>query len=152
FGNLRLRWLARKLESLVWRCADRVFVVTRVLGSIVAEAGVFPEQITVIPNGIDRESFCDQPSQNGDGHFITIGFVGFARPWHGLDAVIAGLATEASDPPIRLVIVGPVSADLEQKARELGVVHLVQFTGLQQRNAIPDIVRTFDIALQPSAV
>src|SRR5205814_9028719 len=132
FGNLRLRWLARKLESLVWRCADRVFVVTRVLGSIVAEAGVFPEQITVIPNGIDRESFCDQPSQNGDGHFITIGFVGFARPWHGLDAVITGLATEASDQPIRLVLAGPVSPEFEHHARVRGVADRIQRTGLQQ--------------------
>jgi glycosyltransferase involved in cell wall biosynthesis len=152
FGDLRLRWLARKLEPLVWRSADRIFVVTGILGSLVARAGVPLERITVVPNGVDRKSFPDRSSQVREGHFITIGFVGFARPWHGLNAVITGLATEASDPPIRLVIVGPVSSDLEQQARELGVAHLVQFTGLKQRNAIPDIIRTFDIALQPSAV
>jgi glycosyltransferase involved in cell wall biosynthesis len=85
---------------------------------------------------------------------VTIGFIGFVREWQGLDEVIAGLAADPAADRIRLVIVGdgPAKAALEQQALALGVAAQVHFFGLQQRAAIPDLIREFDIALQPRAV
>src|SRR5205823_5071466 len=118
----RLCWLAKKLECLVWRSADRIFSVTGVLGEIIAAAGVAHEQITVVPNGVNRNSFpAGSYRYSSNNTVVFIGFVGFVRDWHGLNAVIAGLASERAAPPIRLVIIGPTSPALEQQAHALGV-------------------------------
>jgi len=153
FGNLKLRYLATALEDAVWRSADRIFVVTEVLKGIVAATGVERERITVVPNGVDRDAFLGAPRRAPPGGPITIGFIGFVRDWHGLDGVIAGLA-QPSDPPIRLVVAGdgPARPTLERQAQALGVEALVQFVGVQQRETVPDLIRGFDIALQPQAV
>jgi glycosyltransferase involved in cell wall biosynthesis len=154
FGGLRLRSLAARLERTVWRSADRVFVVTAALGEIVAAAGVARDRIVVTPNGIDLDAFPATPYRARRGEAVTIGFIGFVREWHGVDAVIAGLAAEPVDPPIRLVIAGdgPVRPALERQAASLGVSHLVEFAGLQPRARVPGLIASFDIALQPRAV
>jgi glycosyltransferase involved in cell wall biosynthesis len=153
FGNLRLHRLAKALEALVWRSADRIFVVSEVLKGIVGAAGVADERIAVIPNGVDLATFPAQPYRAQPGGAITIGFIGFVRDWHGLDTVIAGL-TQPRDPPIRLIVAGdgPARPGLERQAQAAGVERLVQFLGVQQRHRIPELIRSFDIALQPRAV
>ena len=153
FGNLKLGFLANMLERLVWRSADRVFVVTEVLKEIVAAAGVERGRITVIPNGVDRDAFPAAPYRARPGDPIVIGFIGFVRDWHGLDAVIAGLV-QPSEPPIHLTIVGdgPARPALERQAKALGVEEKVKFFGVKQRASIPDLIQRFDIALQPQAV
>ena len=155
FGGLRFRAFAKALQHLVWRSADRIFVVTAVLGGIAVEAGVSPERISVIANGVERDSFPNlsyKAAQRGPTDPVMIGFVGFVRVWHGLGAVVEGLASDRGDLPIELVIVGPPSDDLERQAQRLGVAHRIRFVGLHQREAIPKVIRTFDIALQPRAV
>ena len=153
-GQLRLRWLAGALERYVWRSADKVLVVTGVLQQAVAAAGVPPEQIAVVPNGIDPAQFAALPAREaGDGPLV-LGFVGFVREWHGLDAVIAAIAAEPHGPTMRLVVVGdgPAREDLQRQAQSLGLADRVTFTGLQPREAVPALVAGFDIALQPLVV
>ncbi len=153
-GQLRLRWLAGALERYVWRSADKVLVVTGVLQQAVAAAGVPPEQIAVVPNGIDPAQFAALPARKaGDGPLV-LGFVGFVRDWHGLDAVIAAMAAEPHGAILRLVVVGdgPARETLQRQAQSLGLADRVTFTGLQPREAIPALVAGFDIALQPLVV
>jgi glycosyltransferase involved in cell wall biosynthesis len=154
FGGLALTRLARKLERRTWRSADRIFVVSGVLAQIVADAGVPRARITVVPNGVDRRAFPLSPHEPAAEGAVTIGFIGFMRDWHGLDAVLEGLAREPADPPIRLVIAGdgPARPALERQAEALGLGPRVQFIGIQQREDIPELIRQFDIALQPKAV
>lgn len=156
YHDLRWKRLARWSESLVWRTADRVLPVTRVLAQVVAAAGVSPERIVVAPNGIDPEEFCDAPweaapSANDE---IVLGFVGFVREWHGLDTVVRAIAGWRGEPRISLVVVGegPARPELERLARELGVTDRVRFTGLAGRSEVGRRIQTFDIALQPAAV
>ena len=153
-GQLRLRWLAGALERYVWRSADKVLVVTGVLQKAVAAAGVPPEQIAVVPNGIDPAQFAALPAREaGDGPLV-LGFVGFVRDWHGLDAVIAAMAAEPHGAILRLVVVGdgPARETLQRQAQSLSLADRVTFTGLQPREAIPALVAGFDIALQPLVV
>ncbi len=154
FGQLRLRWLAVALERYVWRSASKVLVVTGVLQQTVLSAGVPRGRIAGVPNGIDPVQFAALPArETGDGPLV-LGFVGFIRDWHGLDAVIAAMAAEHGGPDLRLVVVGdgPARAALERQAAALGLADRVTFTGLQPREAIPALVAGFDIALQPLAV
>jgi glycosyltransferase involved in cell wall biosynthesis len=154
FGSLRLRALAARCERAVWRSADRVFVVTASLGEIVAATGVERSQIVVTPNGIDLAAFPTAPYHASPGAPVRLGFIGFVREWHGVDAVIAGLASERTSPPIRFVVAGdgPARPELERQAAALGVTDIVEFVGLQERDRVPQLIASFDIALQPRAV
>lgn len=155
FGNLRLQRLARATEAFVWRAADRVLPVTAVLGEHVAAAGVPGERIMVVPNGIDLHEFPEPVLEAGTGKpELVLGFVGFVREWHGLDAVVRAIAAWQGQPRLSLVVVGegPARPGLEALAAGLGITDRVRFTGLAERDAIPRLVAGFDIALQPAAV
>lgn len=154
FGGLRLRGLAGRLELWTWRSATRVVAVTGVLKAMIAAAGVPAERIEVVPNGIDPAAFADLPARPAAPDPLVLGFVGFVRDWHGLDAVIAAMAAHAGVPRIDLVVVGdgPVRAALERQAAAAGIGDRVHFTGLAPHDSVPRLVAGFDIALQPRAV
>ena len=154
FGGLGLPWLAHAAERYVWRSAAKVLAVTGVLRDAIVAAGVPAQRIAVVPNGIDPAQFSHLPARPaGDGP-VVLGFVGFIRDWHGLDAVIDAMAAQGESGKLRLVVVGdgPARPALERQAASLGLGQRVTFTGLQPREAIPGLVSGFDIALQPLSV
>jgi len=154
FSGLRLRGLARRLEAWTWRAATRVVAVTGVLKAMIVAAGVAPERIEVVPNGIDPAAFADLPARPSVPDPVVLGFVGFVRDWHGLDAVIAAMAGYGGTPRLDLVVVGdgPARPALERQAAALGIADRVRFTGLSPHADVPGMVAGFDIALQPRAV
>lgn len=157
FGNLRLRRIARWAENYVWRRADRVLPVTDVLADHVRAAGVPEERIVVVPNGIDLAEFPADLAERQAGpeaETLELGFVGFVRDWHGLDAVVSAIAAARGGPRLHLKVVGegPARPGLERLAQELGIASQVTFTGLATRESIPAHVAGFDIALQPASV
>ncbi|HET7313715.1 glycosyltransferase family 4 protein [Salinisphaera sp.] len=161
YGGLKLAGLARWSEQRAWRAADHVFAVTRVLADRVVDAGVAESRITVTPNGINHRRF--GPSADvaaakirlGLGAQTTvIGFVGFAREWHGLDAAIELLAEyrEARDLHFLLVGDGPVTEALRRQAEDAGVADRVTVTGVVDRDAVQNYVNAFDVAMLPNVV
>ena len=152
-GGLGLPWLARWLEHFVWRSADPVLAVTGVLKGMIAAAGVPARRIEVIPNGIDPSRFTALPSRPDAPDPVVLGFVGFVRDWHGLDTVLAGMA---SDPTTRLELVivgdGPAIPALRAQAEASGIADRVSFAGLVAHESIPTVIAAFDIALQPRVV
>ena len=160
FGGLGLPRLARWAESRAWRDADFVLPVTRVLAGHVAAAGVPAERIAVIPNGINRAHFATAPTPEiakrdlGLTDALVLGFTGFVRDWHGVDRVIRWMASPDAPANAHLMVVGdgPVRADLERLAAELSLQNRVRFTGVIDRNRVPEHVAAFDIALQPAVV
>ena len=152
FSGLRLQRLAHALEGWVWRAADRVLPVTGVLGDAIAAKGVARARITVVPNGVVLDRF-DASPRPADGAPVVLGFVGFVRPWHGLDAVLRAMAAEPGAATALTVIGdGPVRAELEALGAALGLGARVRFTGLVDHHAVPGHVAGFDIALQPAVV
>jgi len=157
-GGLSLIQLARWAEGTAWRSADYVLPVTQVLANHVKAYGVPPERIAVIPNGINQAHFVSAPDPetakkrlNLQGQ-IVLGFTGFVRDWHGVDRVVRWLATPAAPANSHLLVVGdgPVRADLEALAAQLGVGQRVTFTGVIDRHRVPEHVAAFDVALQPA--
>jgi glycosyltransferase involved in cell wall biosynthesis len=155
YGGLQLQRLARALERRVWRSADRVLAVTGVLKQTIAAAGVPAERICVVPNGIALDCYPEALIRNitEPNHFV-LGFVGFVRFWHGLDAVLRAMAAQQSGRPIALCVVGdgPACPELKRLAAELGLGERVRFTGVVEPRCVPELVAGFDIALQPKAV
>ena len=78
--------------------------------------------------------------------------MGFVRDWHGLDAVIRGLAAHDGPAVFRIVGEGPARPGLEALAASLGVAERVQFAGLLAHADVPAAAAGFDIALQPRVV
>ncbi|MBN8892549.1 MAG: glycosyl transferase family 1 [Rhodospirillales bacterium 70-18] len=153
FGGLRLRRLAHALERYVWRAADRVLPVTGVLRDIIAAAGVPRERIEVVPNGIVLERF-PEPAARPAPEVVVLGFVGFVRSWHGMDAVLRAIAAQTGPQAVGLTVIGdgPARPELEALAAELGIAARVRFTGLVDHAEVPGHVAGFDIALQPKVV
>ena len=160
FGGLGLPWLARWAEGLVWRGADVVLPVTRVLAGHVAARGVPAARLVVVPNGINRAHFDAAPAPAAakaalgwDGALV-LGFTGFVRDWHGVDRVLRWMHGAEAPAEARLLVVGdgPARADREALAAELRLGERVRFTGVIDRHAVPAHVAAFDIALQPAVV
>lgn len=155
-GNLALKSLARASERSIWRAATRVLPVTRALADYVAAAGVAPDRIDVIPNGVEDVFLRDHDprpvrARYGLNGKIVLGFTGFVRDWHGLDRIVAYLG-QRRRPDLALLIVGDgdTRAALERQADDLGVADAVIFTGVVQRDDVPVHLAAFDIALQPA--
>ncbi len=154
-GGLRLQALARAGERTVWRAADQVFAVTQVLADILIAQGAPAARITITPNGVDISRFPDpnRAARQSAGGAPVLGFIGFVRPWHGLDLIIADMADD-NDWPLNLVIAGdgPALPDLRALAAARGIDHRVRFAGLVDREQIPALLADIDIALQPASV
>jgi glycosyltransferase involved in cell wall biosynthesis len=159
FSGISLKAIASWSERYVWRNADAVLPVTKVLAEYLLAAGVEKSTVTVIPNGVDLAEFnggMDRSAAKCRLHLdgkLVIGFVGFVREWHRLDTIIR-LLTGAEFADVVLLVVGdgPARAELESLAMGIGVVERVQFAGLVERENLLSYMSAFDIALQPSVV
>lgn len=157
-GGLALKALARWAEGTAWRGADAVLPVTAVLAGHVRAYGVPAERIHVIPNGINRAHFAHAPRPDdakarlGLQGRVVLGFTGFVRDWHGVDRIVAWMASPGASTNTHLLVVGdgPVRAELQAQARQLGLADRVTFTGVVHRDLVPAYVAAFDVALQPA--
>ncbi len=150
---------AQRLEDFIWKSADRVCVVTAVLGDMVAERGVERGRIFVTHNGIEPEAYDYASDARARARSelglplddLVFGFVGFYREWHRLDLVLDALATPALA-RARLVLIGegPAHAALAARAAELRVDPRVHFAGPRPHGAIPALLPAFDVALVPA--
>lgn len=161
YGGIRLVRLARWAEHRAWRAADHVFAVTHVLARDIAAAGVDSSRITVTPNGINHERF--RPTANIDAakrrvgldpSTTVLGFVGFARTWHGLGAVVELLAEQRHARNLHFLLVGdgPAIKDLQQQADAAGVSARMTVTGVVGRDEVGGFVDAFDVALMSGVV
>jgi glycosyltransferase involved in cell wall biosynthesis len=157
FGNLALKRLAARCEKAVWSGADIALPVTRVLADMVAqERG--PQGIHVIPNGADLSAMPDPQkvaalrTRLGLQDKVVLGFVGFVRPWHGLEWAIHALPRLADNVHLLVVGDGPAQAALQDDAARLSVAHRVHFAGRIAHDDVSSFVQNFDIALQTRAV
>jgi glycosyltransferase involved in cell wall biosynthesis len=157
FDGLAMPSLARWTEEVTWRRASYVLPVTAVLGGYVERAGVPSSRIVVSSNGVNEAEFRivpqaarpALPAQFGPGP--VLGFVGYVRAWHGLPQIVELLAQDSDFAGANLMVVGdgPGRAELERRAKELGVADRLWVTGLVARDGLAAHISCFDIALQP---
>ncbi len=156
YAKLTLTPLARWAERYVWCRADAVLPVSQALAAFVREAGVAAERVVVIPNGVRPEAYQEDGTgpelrrRLGLEGRVVFGFVGFARPWHGLERVLDAFVQWPGEGPHLLVVGdGPARAGLEARAAALGLSDRLTITGAVPHAAIPGYLRAFDVALQP---
>jgi glycosyltransferase involved in cell wall biosynthesis len=157
FDGLAMPSFARWTEEAAWRRANYVLPVTAVLGGMIEQAGVPASRIVVTSNGVNEEEFrivapAARPRLPGSfGPGPVLGFVGYVRTWHGLPQIVDLLARDADFADANLMVVGdgPGRADLERRAKDLGVADRVWVTGLVERSRLAAHISCFDVALQP---
>lgn len=158
YGGLVFSALAQFIEDRLCAAATRTVVVSQAMADIFSARGVPRDRLLVVPNGVDAAAF----NTTVDGSAVrrryalqgcrVIGFVGWVRPWHGVDGLLRGVAQRlAADDEVRVLIVGdgPALAGLRQLAVELGIAERVIFTGAVAREEIPAYIAALDIAVQP---
>jgi len=157
-GGLVMHGLAQRIERWLCRSATRTVVVTAAMGRIFEQAGVPAGKLLVMPNGVDRARF--HPGIDGravrrelglEGAFV-VGFVGWIRPWHGVDRLVDAVARLAPRrPELHLLLVGdgPATDALREQVRVRGIHDRVHFTGPVPADAIPAHIAAMDVAVQP---
>lgn len=150
--------LALEAERWLLSRADAVLSVSAALREHVVAMGAAPECVHVVPNAVDADCFypntpATEREQTADpNNGPVLGFVGGLRPWHGVQYLPQLLTRLIPDyPNLKLVIVGDgqMRAELESDLQALGVAQHVLFTGACSHTQVPDLIRSFDIALAP---
>ncbi|HEV2673685.1 MAG TPA: glycosyltransferase family 4 protein [Aliidongia sp.] len=155
--GLRLHRFGRWAQRLLWRRVDHVLPVTDVLARTVAEYGVPPSRITVIPNGINPDRFGAVPDTEsakaalGLPPRLVLGFTGFVRGWNAVHRLIDFVAEHHTKHDLHVLIVGdgPAREDLIRHAEMRGVADRLTITGIVERDDVARYVAAFDIAMLP---
>lgn len=157
-GDLVFQKLAQRIEDWLCRNATKTIVVSTPMRETFEQRGVAAHHFTVMPNGVDRAMF--NPEISGaqirrelriEKRFV-VGFVGWIRPWHGVDMMLDALAALSEDlPELELLIVGdgPALEGLEQQAHSLNIDQRVHFTGPVANETVPLYIAAMDVAVQP---
>ena len=152
--------LARTIEQELFSSADYIIAVSTEMKGYI-EAILPGARITVVPNGVEMRRFersmetdvVGKSPRSSDDRDITVGFVGNARPWHGITNLIDSIAILAREfPRCKLVIVGDTGnlrKDFETRCTQCGLDEVVSFTGPVPYEEIPSILKEIDIAVAP---
>jgi glycosyltransferase involved in cell wall biosynthesis len=138
------------LDAFFLRRFDRVVAVSESIAREARQAGIHPDAITTIDNGIDLSPFSNaQPSlkcsQDNNGELL-IGTAGRLVELKGLTYFLQAAQMILREfPNVRFVIVGegPERARLEQLARDSGIADRLLFTG--SRPDMADVYVSLDI-------
>lgn len=160
-GKIFLPFIGRAMERWCLRHAHHVLSVTTPLKNILISMGVPAHNIVVMPNGIDPAQFRPVAKQHGlDPRLDTmdsglvLGFVGWFRPWHGIDKIIAALALVRAQGILASLILigdGPARAEIERHIAHHGLQSYVIITGAIPHELIPQYLALVDVAVQPAA-
>ena len=151
---------AKTTEQLVFDQADAIIVVSSFLKQEIADLGINPEKIFVVPNGADENLFDpakydrkDQRDQYSlDNNNVVFGFIGWFVPWHNLEFFIEAFAKSDND-NCKLVMIG--DGDLKEKlidlVQSLNIPDKVIFAGAIPYEQIPAMINALDIGIIPDS-
>lgn len=151
--------ITRWMEGVVYRRVDAITTITRHLERYICSFGVDPRRVLVLPSGVDIEMFSPGARDTVLLERLGIGsndpvalFMGTLYRFSGLDRVIAGWRQVLERiPHAKLLIVGEGEAEagLRAQVRDLALTSSVVFGGLHPYAALPAIVRSATVCLNP---
>jgi glycosyltransferase involved in cell wall biosynthesis len=143
--------LLRRLERLQWRAADRIWVNSHELETIIAEDIGISDRITCIPHGIRMEQFGRDPRQHAN-ETVRVVFVGSFYHWHGVELLIDAFAMAYEHVKgLRLSLIGDglTRHACEARVRNLGIAGAVEFTGWISREKVLEHLADAHIGVAP---
>ena len=149
----------RILERYVYRRVNAIVPVTLHLKNHILAYGVPESKVRVLPSGVDTDLFSPGPRNPGLLRGWGIGendpvilFMGTIYRFSGLDRIINEFPRLLSRyPSARLLIVGRGEDEerLKALAASRGLSQNIVFGGLQPYSALPDIIRSSDVCINP---
>lgn len=159
-GLLRFPRRARATERAVLGGADAVLAVTQTLADMLVDLGARRERVHVVGNGAVPERYGSEAVAAAaavrarwglPAGAFALGFVGYMRPWHRLDLVLAAMARpELAALALVLMGEGPALAPLLQLAAARGLDGRVRALGVVPPPLLPAHVLACDGALIPA--
>ena len=152
-SSLPIRWLER-ISHAIYRAATAAIVITPGYHERLAQVGVHPTRIHLVPNWVDTDLYRpleydpDLARQLGfEGHFSIV-FAGVVGHAQGLANVLAAAALLRDDPAMQFVIVGD-GADLGRlrNLAEAEALHNVRFVPRQPEALMPAIFALSQVLL-----
>lgn len=126
--------LTEGLQQRAFMAADCLFVTTTVMRDLVLDRyPVAAGDVRVVPNGVDLSSF--DPDRRPGNAVVYTGNLGHAQD---LEPCIRAMAHVEADLQLRIVGDGDVRPKLEAVAADVGVDDVVEFTGLVEREDVPE--------------
>ena len=153
-GGLAAEFLAKRSRSVLatLRRAQRLVVPSQFLQVVFGRYGA---EAHIVPNSVDIDVFSPAdtktPSLGGPHVIVTRNLEAI----YGIDTAIRAVALlSKSFPDVRLSIAGSgiERVKLERLAMELGIDHLVTFTGRLETTEMVRLYRSADVVLNPSRV
>jgi glycosyltransferase involved in cell wall biosynthesis len=143
-----------RAQLQMFRWCDRVVCNSQAAADRLLQAGLPGRKVVVIGNGLPPEAFAAHaPALERREGLLRVGMI--ARMNHvyknqgSFLRAAARVAPRFSDVEFVLVGDGPLRADLERQASELGLQSRVRFLG--DRRDIPAILASIDVSVVPSA-
>lgn len=141
----------KKIQKYVADCADNIVTPSKYLKKIISNWGVCPEKITVIYNGFDFSGLASAKSAlrhklNLTGTVIIS--AGRLVPWKGFSVLIDAVAEvkkEIHDAILYIAGEGPLRAELEKKAKDVGLQESVVFLGKVQQALLFEYMKASDV-------
>lgn len=156
--GLRYR-LSRALESHVFKSAHQVTTICEGLREEIADRGIAPDKITVIPNAVDTGSFTfgapprpELQRQLGLDGKTVLGFIGSFYAYEGIPLLLEALpALLARHPDLHLLLVGggPQEQVITETIARLGLDAAVTMTGRVAHDTVQDYYNLVDIFVYP---
>jgi 1,4-alpha-glucan branching enzyme len=141
----------------VLRSADRIIAVSAAAKNDVMNYGIPESKFEVIHNGVDTEVFkpssSDYLDKYKEGCDFLLVFVGRIIRQKGLHHLLDAMpAVLKEHPRTRLLVVGrgELVADLQGRARRLGIKDNVIFPGFLDEERLPEVYSNADIFVLPS--
>jgi glycosyltransferase involved in cell wall biosynthesis len=130
------------------RAADAVYTVSEFSRSRIIEwAGVDPQKVIVVGNGVDERFFVSGRGLQRDRPYLL--HVGNHKPHKNLPRLIAAFAAVRRR-ELDLLLTGSPDPDLMESAAQHGVSHRVVFIGKIPESALPDLYRGAEAVVIPS--
>jgi len=153
--NNVLEYLAKSFEKMTLKNSKHVFTINKALSNYATEMGAKPENVKVIPAGIDLDKY--EHIDNRDNlrndlgikkNDIVLFFMGWLYAFSGILEVAQSM-NPFSDMSFKLLIVG--EGDIYEELRELSLKNSnIILTGRVPYNKIPHLLACSDICLLPA--
>jgi len=139
--------ISRKYERICYDACDTILVTTEGVKKIIGLTyKISPDKIEIVPNGVDTKTF--RSLKEKKNRVIYAGNIGHAQD---LDKVILAVKKINEKIPLEFYLIGDgdTKKDLEKLVKKEGLSETVIFTGLLEREQIPDLISESLIGVAP---
>ena len=146
------RTVGRKLDQWLPKWSDHIITVTETIRDKLIRAGIDPNRITVIPNGVECEHFHVRATSRPPGNTQKkVLFTGNLARYQGIELLLQAFARVLRlKPDVRLVIAANDSFQpYEPLACELGVRASIDLLAAPDFDRLPTILAGADVMVNP---